>query len=274
MTIVKTAAIQMKVWEDKFENITNLENYLIELSQKQVDLVILPEMFNCPYDTANFPIYAEKEGGAFWKEIAKLAQKYSMYLVAGSVPEEDNDKVYNTSYIFNPNGKQIGKHRKMHLFDIAVENGQTFKESDTLSSGNEVTVVETEFGKIGICICYDFRFPELARLMVDKGAEMIIVPGAFNMTTGPAHWRTLFQSRAIDNQVFTIGAAPSRDLDSSYLSWGHTLMVSPWGEILEEMEEKPGYIIQDIDLSQVTKTRTELPLLKHRRNDIYELKLK
>ena len=128
------------------------------------------------------------------------------------------------------NGHQIGKHRKMHLFDIDVKGGQYFKESDTLTPGDQVTVFDTEFGKMGLCICYDFRFPELARLMVDEGAQVIIVPAAFNMTTGPLHWELMFRQRAVDNQVYTIGAAPARDLNAGYHSWGHSIAVSPWGE--------------------------------------------
>ena len=188
------------------------------------------------------------------------------------MPEKDKDgRVYNTSYVFDRQGKQIGKHRKAHLFDIDIKGGQYFKESDTLTSGNQVTVFETEFGMVGLCICYDFRFPELSRLMVEKGAKLIVVPGAFNMTTGPLHWEILFRLRAVDNQVFTIGAAPARDPESGYTSWGNSLVVSPWGNIIKQMDEKEGYIISEVDLGLVDKARKELPLLAHRRHDMYRL---
>ena len=130
---------------------------------------------------------------------------------------------------------------------------------------------DSEFGKIGLCICYDFRFPELARLMVDKGAKAIIVPASFNMTTGPAHWDIMFRSRAIDNQVYTIGCSPARDYDYSYISYGHSLIVSPYGDILCELDEKENFITYDIDLDYVDEIREQLPLLKHRRSDLYEL---
>ncbi|AFV01728.1 Omega amidase (Nit2) [Dehalobacter sp. UNSWDHB] len=272
MSIVRTAALQLKVSPDKSENLDRLQQHLDSLAKENVDLVILPEMFNCPYQTSLFPDYAEEEGGAFWQKLSSLAVQYKIYLVAGSMPEKDQEnKIYNTSYVFDRQGRQIGKHRKVHLFDIDIEGGQQFRESDTLSPGNKATVFDTEFGTMGICICYDLRFPELARLMVDQGAKMIIVPGAFNMTTGPAHWEILFRTRAVDNQVFTVGAAPARDQEAGYTSWGHTMMVGPWGNVLQQMDEREGCIIQDIDLAEVAKVRRELPLLTQRRSDLYQL---
>lgn len=272
MTKVRTAAIQMAVDDDKAKNLDNLKRYLDDLAKEQCDLVILPEMFTCPYQTSNFPLYAEEEGGTSWQKVSSLAAEYNIYLAAGSMPEKDREnKVYNTAYVFDRKGKQIGKHRKVHLFDINVQGGQQFRESDTLTPGNQATVFETEFGTMGLCVCYDFRFPELSRLMVDQGAKIIVVPGAFNMTTGPAHWEILFRTRAVDNQVFTLGTAPARNPHSGYTSWGHTIMVDPWGKILDQMDEKEGVLIQDLDLALVDKVREELPLLAQRRSDLYQL---
>ena len=273
MSALKVANIQMKVSVKKDENLLIVDKYLNAITKENIDLAILPEMFNCPYQTPNFPIYAEEEGGATWKACSDLAKKYNIYLVAGSIPENDEKgNVYNTSYVFDRQGEQIAKHRKTHLFDIDVQGGQSFRESDTLTPGNQISVFETEFGVMGLCVCYDFRFPELSRLMVEKGAKVIVVPAAFNMTTGPAHWEILFRTRALDNQVFTIGTAPARDPESGYTSWGHSMVVGPWGNIINQMDEKEGYIISELDLSLVDKVRKELPLLAHRRHDMYELK--
>ena len=184
----------------------------------------------------------------------------------------EKDRVYNTAYVFDREGKQIGKHRKAHLFDINVEGGQCFKESDTLSPGERIGCFDTEFGKIGLCICYDFRFPETARLMALDGAKVILVPAAFNMTTGPAHWELMFRQRAVESQCYVIGTAPARDPDSSYISWGHSIAVDPWGTILTQMDEKEGIRIIEIDLDYADKVRRELPLLAHRRTDLYELR--
>ena len=271
MSKIKVGLIQMKVKDKKDDNLHKAAKLIDKICKEDVDMVILPEMFSCPYNTKNFPIYAEKEGDYSYKFLSDISKRNNIYLIAGSIPEKEDNNIYNTSYVFNRQGEKIAKHRKIHLFDIDIKNKQTFRESDTLSAGDKVTVFDSEFGKIGLCICYDFRFPEIARLMVDKGAKAIIVPASFNMTTGPAHWDIMFRSRAIDNQVYTIGCSPARDYDYSYISYGHSLIVSPYGDILCELDEKENFITYDIDLDYVDEIREQLPLLKHRRRDLYEL---
>ncbi len=272
MSNPKIAVIQMHVEEDKLKNISNAGEFVRKAAAQGADIAVLPEMFNCPYKTSNFPIYAEEEGGECYRLLSELAKELRVYLVAGTMPEKDSEgKVYNTSYVFDRQGRKIGKHRKMHLFDIDVKGGQYFKESDTLTAGNTVNVFETEFGRIGLAVCYDFRFPELARLMVEEGAKAIIVPAAFNMTTGPAHWEVMFRSRAIDNQVYTIGTAPARDENSCYTSYGNSIIVSPWGEVKLRMDEKEGIALETLDFDYVEKVREQLPLLVQRRKDIYRL---
>jgi len=267
----KIAGFQMNVSQNKQKNIEKVESCIKGLKTKEIDMVVLPEMFICPYQTTLFKDYSEVEGGETWRKLSKIAKKYHIYLIAGSVPENENGKIYNTSYVFNREGEMIAKHRKIHLFDIDIKGGQYFKESDSLSSGESVTVFETEFGKIGLCICYDLRFPELSRLMVDRGAKMIIVPAAFNMTTGPSHWDILFRTRALDNQVFTLGVAPARDNFAGYISWANSILVSPWGDIVNKLDENEDTLISEIDFDYVTKIREELPLLAHRRSDIYKI---
>ena len=272
MSSVKCAILQTYVYQEKKRNLIQAAELLADPALQDIDLAILPEMFYCPYENKFFPEYAEPEGGETWEKCSRLAADHGIYLVSGSMPERDEEgRIYNTSYVFDRKGHQIGKHRKMHLFDIDVKGGQYFKESDTLTPGDQVTVFDTEFGKMGLCICYDFRFPELARLMVDEGAQVIIVPAAFNMTTGPLHWELMFRQRAVDNQVYTIGAAPARDLNAGYHSWGHSIAADPWGKVLMEMEEKPAVKVVELDLDEVKKVREQLPLLKHRRGDIYAL---
>ncbi len=269
---MKVALVQMAVSTDKNDNTVKVEKYIVEAKTKGVDLVVLPEMFNCPYKTENFPVYAEKEKGKQWQELSRIAKENKVFLVAGSIPEiDDEGKVFNTSYVFDRNGKQVGKHRKMHLFDINIKDGQMFKESDTLSAGKEICVFDTEFGKVGVVVCYDFRFPELSRLLVEKGAKAIVVPGAFNMTTGPAHWEILFRTRALDNQVYTIGTAPARDINGCYVSYGHSMVASPWGDVIAQADEKETMIICDVFFDEVDRVRGELPLLAHRRLDVYTL---
>ena len=275
MTKIKLALCQMNVIDDKKDNIKKAGLMIAESVKKNADFIILPEMFNCPYSNDKFIEYGEEEQDSYTlNAISKLASENNVYILAGSIPERENDRLYNTSYLFDKKGSVIGKHRKMHLFDIDVKDRITFKESDVLTAGNKVSVVETEIGKIGIGICYDVRFPELARIMVEKGALILFYPGAFNMTTGPAHWELLFRSRAVDNQVFCVGVAPALNMDASYHSYGHSIVVNPWGEVLTEASEKEELIICEIDLNEIKKVREEIPVLKNKREDLYEVKLK
>lgn len=272
MAKIKVAAIQMPTVTDKMQNVRTAGIYLEKIKDKKPDFVILPEMFCCPYQTQNFLVYAEEEGGPVWQQLSEYAKQYGIYLIGGSMPEKDAEgKVYNTSYIFDRQGKQIGKHRKVHLFDIDVTGGQTFKESDTLTAGDHDTVFDTEFGRMGVMLCFDIRFPELARMMVNDGAKAIFVPAAFNMTTGPAHWELSFRTRALDNQIYMIGCAPMRDESAGYISWGHSIVTDPWGRVIDMLDEKEGVLLTELDLDYEEQVREELPLLKSRRKDMYRL---
>lgn len=270
---LKLAQLQLPVTADKKRNLDALAAAMDALDPETPDLVCAGEMFLCPYETANFPVYAEPDDGESVRFLSGLAAAHHVYLSAGSVPERGADgRVYNTAYVFGRDGQRLAKHRKMHLFDIDVRGGQAFRESETLSAGDRVTVFDTEFGKVGLCICFDIRFPELARLMADAGAKLVLVPAAFNTTTGPAHWELAFRSRAVDNQCFYAGTSPARDDAASYHAWGHSLVVSPWGDILAQLDEKPGCLVTEIDLADADDIRAQLPLLSARRRDVYELK--
>ncbi len=272
MGIMKIMQFQTHVYPDKESNLEEMEKCLETAAERGADLAAFGEMFCCPYETGKFPEYAEPAGGYLWDSFSRLAAKYRIWVSAGSIPElDEKGNVYNTAYVFDRSGKQCARHRKMHLFDINVRGGQSFRESETLTAGDEVTVFDTEFGKIGICICFDIRFPELARLMALQGAKIILVPAAFNLTTGPAHWDILFRSRALDNQCFVFGTSPARDLSASYTAWGHTIACSPWGDILSELDENIGNIYSSIDPDRSISIREELPLIPARRDDIYEI---
>ena len=269
---LKAALVQMQVQPKTCDSLALAESFIKKASAAGADLVLLPEMFCCPYQNKNFPLYAQREGEEIWLELSRMAREQNLILAAGSVPERDEDgKIYNTAYVFDRQGNQIAKHRKMHLFDIDVSGGQSFRESDTLTAGNSLTTFDTEFGVMGLCICYDFRFPELSRLMVERGAKVILVPAAFNMTTGPAHWEILFRTRALDNQVFTLGAAPARDPSSGYTSYGNSIAVSPWGDVLDRLGADQEMLVCTLELDRVAQVRRELPLLAHRRKDVYTL---
>ncbi len=266
---MKVAIIQMNVMNDKQLNMNHAVQKITEAAQKGADIVILPEMFNCPYTSAYFTTFAEPEGDYCWKTLSETAEKNAVYLVGGSMPEKEGRSIYNTCYVFDRNGQQIAKHRKVHLFDIDIKGGQQFKESDTFTPGNECTVFTTEFCKIGVCICFDFRFPELSRTMALQNAQVIIVPAAFNMTTGPAHWELLFRQRAVDNQLYTIGVAPARNEKSSYVSYAHSIVCSAWGTVVQECGTQEETAIVTLDLDYNDEIREQLPLLSARRPEVY-----
>ncbi|MCL2688186.1 MAG: carbon-nitrogen hydrolase family protein [Methanobrevibacter sp.] len=287
MQNLKIALCQMNVVDDKEKNIEKAINMIKESKKEDADIAILPEMFNCPYENDKFVEYGEcLEDSYTLKSIAKIAKEENIYVLIGSIPEkeiitnknklEKTENIYNTSFLVDNNGKILGYHRKMHLFDIDVKDKIYFKESDTLTQGNELTVIDTKskIGKIGIAICYDIRFPEVSRLMALKGAKILIFPGAFNLVTGPAHWELLFRTRALDNQVFTIGVSPALDREANYNAYGHSLIVNPWGEIVVECGYDEELIVAEIDLDEIATVREELPLLKNRRIDLYSLKYK
>lgn len=270
MAKIRIGVVQSRVYAEKWENLHRLKMLLERSDLRRADLVALPEMFCCPYDTACFPAYAEEEGGEVWQFCSGLAAEYGIYFAAGTVPERDaQGRIYNTAYVFDRKGAQIAKYRKTHLFDVDIEGEQRFQESAVLTAGNETAVFDTEFCRIGLCICYDFRFPELSRLLTDQGAKILLVPAAFNMTTGPAHWENLFRQRAVDNQVYTVGIASARDPLGEYVSWGHSIVAGPWGDVRMQLEEAEGFFLTELDLEEVERVRAQLPLLAHRRKDLY-----
>lgn len=266
----KIALCQTKVYKDKARNLDNAREKIITAASNGAKIISLPEMFTCPYSGGNFRAYGEKEAES--KTLAALQElclEKTIYLVAGSIPEIENDIVYNTSYIINTKGKIINKYRKTHLFEVNIKNSIRFSESATITKGNEVIVVETEYCEVGICICYDIRFPELIRNMALKGAKLIFVPAAFSKTTGPLHWELLFRARSIDNQLYMAGISSARECEGSYKPYANSIITNPWGEIISRAGEEEEIIYGDIDLEYLDKVRKELPVLEHRRPELY-----
>lgn len=266
---MKIALIQMSIVKNKEKNLETAKKMIHKACNEGAEIVVLPEMFNCPYNSRVFKDYSETKSGKTITLMRTLARQHKIVIIAGSIVERDHENLYNTSFIINTLGEIIAKHRKAHLFDVDIPNGIRFKESRILKPGNKATVVKTTKGTLGVAICYDMRFPELIRKMTLLGAEMIFIPAAFNMTTGPAHWHTIARSRALDNQVYFALCSPARDTSSSYVAYGHSLVTNPWGEIINELNKSPGILYSEIDFEQLKKVRTSLPLLKHRRPDLY-----
>ncbi|SHK07981.1 carbon-nitrogen hydrolase family protein [Tepidibacter formicigenes] len=268
----KIALCQTLVEDNKENNIKRVVKLIEEAVDNGAKIISLGEMFNCPYRNDAFKIYAEEEGKSETLNIlSSIAKEKGVYIIGGSVPEKEGEKYYNTSFVFDKEGKIVGKHRKVHLFDIDIKDRVKMKESDTFSYGKNITVFDTQYCKVGIAICYDMRFPEIFRIMVQKGVKLIIVPAAFNYVTGPAHWEIIIRGRAMDNQVYFCAVSPARNENESYLAYGHSIICDPFGKILGELDEKEGILYSEIDLDYLEKVRSELPLLKHRRLDLYSV---
>lgn len=266
---MKIGMLQLSVSFDRQRNIERAVSAIEWAAQNGADVAVLPEMFTCPYSNMYFRQYSEEGIGPARRALTRAAAENGIYVVGGSIPEMDGGRLYNTSFVYNRQGKEIARHRKVHLFDIDVKGGQRFFESETFTPGDDITTFDTEFGKMGLCICFDMRFPELSRLMALDGAKVIFVPAAFNMTTGPAHWELMFRQRAVDNQLYTVGVSPSRDEKGVYVAYGNSMAVSPWGTTVCRMDSSENMTVVDLELSNIEDIRSQLPLMSARREDIY-----
>lgn len=269
MTRMKVALCQTRVTGDKALNLARAEARIVEAARKGAQLVALPEMFNCPYASEYFRPFAEPvPSGPACRALSGLAKKLKIFVAGGSIPELDGKKVYNTATVFDPHGRLVARHRKVHLFDVTLK-GIRMRESATLSPGNKVTVFNTPFGPMGLLVCYDARFPEMFRLMLKKGITSVLMPGAFSVVTGTAHWKTLIKMRAVDYQIFMAAISPARQEKAIYRAFGHSMITDPWGDTLVLAGTGETTVFGVLDPKRLRDIRARLPLLKHRRRDLY-----
>ncbi|KAJ3261812.1 Carbon-nitrogen hydrolase [Boothiomyces macroporosus] len=268
--MVKLALVQLLVSSNKQQNLKRAATLIKEAANKGANIVVLPECFNSPYGIQYFEEYAEELHGETARALSAMAKESNVYLIGGSFPEIQFGKYYNTCTIWNRVGELIGTHRKVHLFDIDIPGKITFQESKVLSPGNELTLVDTEHGTIGVGICYDIRFPEMAMIAARKGAFAMIYPGAFNTTTGPLHWELLQRARAVDNQMFVAACSPARDTSATYHAWGHSTVVDPMGKVLATTEESEAIVEAELDIEEMKNARTSIPVSFQRRFDLYK----
>jgi len=282
MSKLRLGLCQILVGAEKAKNVQNARAAVAEAAAKGANVIALPECFNSVYAVSAFEKYAEEIPGEgevaseekhpTTKALLDMAKEHKIYLIGGSIPERGADGLlYNSCVVASPEGRILVKHRKMHLFDIDVPGGIRFKESETLSAGNKFTVFDTPWCRVGVGICYDIRFPQLAQIMRQQGCKLLVYPGAFNLTTGPAHWELLQRARAVDNQLFVATCSPARNPDADYKAWGHSTVVSPWGEILVTTEHDPAVLVTaDLDLDHCDRIRTSIPISVQARTDLYD----
>ena len=267
---MRAAAIQLNSNQDKARNLGRAERLLREAATDGADLAVLPEKFNVLGDPDQLRAGAELIPGPTTEWAAALCSELGLWLVAGSIVErvEGDDKLRNTSVLVGPDGALHATYRKIHLFDVEVD-GIVYRESDAESPGDEVVVADAAGLSLGMAVCYDLRFPELFRIMAVRGARAISLPAAFTVPTGRAHWEVLLRARAIENQVFTIAAGQIGRHPPEHESYGHSMIVDPWGTVLAEAPDEECFIAAELDLARQKEVREKLPSLAHRRPEAY-----
>ncbi len=272
---VRVACLQMNSTDDVEENWKVFERLASEAISEGAQWICTPE--NTFYLGGQFHkvALAEPVDGQLAQRCSQFATTHSVQLFIGSIAEQhrlsngwiDTERCHNTSLVFAPNGDLTACYRKIHLFDVDIPNGLTIAESDRVVPGESAVVVQTDEATVGLSICYDLRFPEQYRQLQDLGAEVMLIPSAFTYHTGKAHWHTLVQARAIETQSWVIASAQTgtHDREGKRRSFGHSLIVDPWGRVVADAGQSVGYVVVDMDLNLVRSVRQSMPVQQHRR---------
>lgn len=268
--MTKIAAIQMASGTNVSANLIEASKQITSAAQAGAKLIVLPENFAVMvFKDADQIKIAEEDGtGPIQDYLSEQAKKNNVWLISGTIPIKSalENKVYAACLVYNEKGERVSRYNKIHLFDVHLElTNETYHESETLEAGNEVVVVDTPFGKIGIAVCYDLRFPELFRQLVLRGAEIIVLPSAFTASTGKAHWEVLLRARAIENLCYIVASAQGGYHVNGRETYGDSMIIDPWGTIMERLPHGSGYIVADIDISSLHKLRQNFPVLQHRK---------
>lgn len=268
--MTKIAAIQMASGTNVSANLIEASKQITSAAQAGAKLIVLPENFAVMvFKDADQIKIAEEDGtGPIQDYLSEQAKKNKVWLISGTIPIKSavENKVYAACLVYNEKGERVSRYNKIHLFDVHLEiTNETYSESETLEAGNEVVVVDTPFGKIGIAVCYDLRFPELFRQLVLRGAEIIVLPSAFTASTGKAHWEVLLRARAIENLCYLVASAQGGYHVNGRETYGDSMIIDPWGTIMDRLPHGSGYIVADIDINSLHKLRQNFPVLKHRK---------
>ncbi len=270
---LRIGCLQMCSGPDVDDNLKFIDQQLKLAAQKGVELVQLPENFaQMPLSAKNQVIEVDSTG-AIQDFLRAAAKRYKLALIAGAIPIKEHAgsdaNPVARCLLIDSNGGVVSRYDKIHLFNVQLPDGKHYRESDRFSPANSLAenlrVSEVAGVQLGLSICYDLRFPEMYRLLTEKGAELISVPSAFTYETGRAHWATLLKARAIENLCFVFAAAQTGEHASGRRTWGHSMIISPWGEVLAQADEEPGLIYADINLTELQQLRAQFPALNHRR---------
>lgn len=265
----RIAAIQMCSSHIINDNFLVASKLIKEASQNNAKLIVLPEMFAIMGLTPNDKVSAKERfgHGKIQSFLSEQAKKNHVWIVGGTIPIEckNKNKVRAASLVYAANGELVARYDKIHLFDVTISATEIYKESDTTEPGDDIVVMATPFGKLGLAVCYDVRFPELFRCLLAKGAEIIVLPAAFTVKTGEAHWELLARSRAVENFCYVIGACQGGVHSSGRKTYGHSIIVEPWGGVIARKEHGSGVIYADIDLAKVYEARKSIPIGEHQK---------
>ena len=268
--ILSIACLQYSSTKNEKHTLKTIKNLIDKALDAKAELITLPECATSLQKNSNITkelakIEAENYSLQTLKEIAKLS---SVFILIGSLPIKVHDRLVNRSFLIGPKGDVLYKYDKIHLYDVNLPNGDVYKESDTYKSGNKAIIGEIKKNKIkiGLTICYDLRFPHLYQDLAVNGAEIIVVPSAFSNLTGPVHWHALLKARAIETGAFIIAPAQTGYHECGRTSYGHSLIISPWGKVLKDAKKKVGIIHANIDVDEVMKARKAIPVLNSKKN--------
>ncbi len=267
------AVIQLDTQHNKGENLKVITSFIDEAASKGAKLVALPEIMNCIGINEGEGGDAETIPGYTTELLMKKAVEHNIWIHCGSIIEQnpESGNPYNTTVLIDNKGQIVSKYRKLHMFDVELSNGVVVKESDTKAPGKEIVTIDTELGHFGFSICYDIRFPELFRIMTLRGAQIIFTPANFTLGTGKDHWEPILRTRAIENGCYIISPGQIGK-KTSFDAYGKSMVVDPWGNVIAKASDKPCVILAEIDLDYLDKIRYQIPALKNRRADVYDIK--
>lgn len=273
MTGFTVSVCQMDSKDDKATNVDRALTFVDEAADAGADLVTFPEMFTFMGADEAKTEAAEPIPGPLTDRLAARADARDIHIHAGSMYETaaDPEKVHNTTVVFDDDGELLDVYRKVHLFDVTIGDEVVTQESAMVSPGTEAVTVETDLATLGLTICYDLRFPELYSTLSRRGAEVIFVPAAFTMFTGKDHWESLLRARAIENQAYVVAAGQIGDKPDGIPTYGRSMVVDPWGNVIARASDRVGMITARIDLDYVDEVRREVPSLEHKNRDVYDV---
>jgi deaminated glutathione amidase len=261
------AALQMCSSNNLDDNLAQAATLIAQAAEAGAKVIVLPEMFAVLDSKVALTLQEPYGEGRIQTFLSESAKAHGVWLVGGTIPISSNEpgRIRSACLVYDATGKIAARYDKMHLFDALITEKEAYKESATTQPGDAVVVVDTPVGKLGLAVCYDIRFPGLFRCLAKKGAEIFIVPAAFIVKTGQAHWEVLARSRAIENACYFVGSDQTGDHPNGRKTYGHSLIVHPWGNILQTKETGIGVVLADINLEELHKIRKAMPVLTHQR---------